>query len=305
MPPRHSYRPKNQHRFEPSRPAEFCDPKLPEWVEWQRAARLADATATRRARIVDSFARLTGVNPVTATHGDVIRWLADRDDLAKSTAALYFEFLNAWFTWLIRMEYRADNPMLKLQKPDKSVGEPRPVSDEDLVRLLAIRMHHKTRVMILLAALAGMRVAEVSRVKGEDIDFGRGLIWLVRKGGKRKSIPLHPAVIAAAQTMPRTGWWFPGEYERTGKSVSPTAVSSIVGGAMRRAGVAGTPHALRHYFGTSLLATGADLRTVQELLGHASVATTQIYTRVADDSRSDAVDRLDPWAASRAALLRR
>jgi integrase/recombinase XerD len=299
MTARRGTRPPNQHRFGKTRPEDFCDPKLDEWVDWQRAARLAPATGRRRASIVDNFAREVGVNPVTASHQDIVRWFADRDELSTSTSALYFEYLNAWFTWLIRMEYRVDNPLLKLQKPTKALGEPRPMSDEDLIRLLATRMHRKTRVMILLAALAGLRVSEVARVKGEDIDLGRGHIWTTGKGGKRKSIPLHPLLLAAAQTMPRTGFWFPGEYEREGQCVRASSVSTIIAGVMRRAGVPGTPHCLRHWYGSSLLANGADLRTVQECLRHQSVATTMVYTAVPDDRRQEAIARLDPWASMR------
>jgi integrase/recombinase XerD len=302
MPPRRGSRPGNQHRFAKTRPAEFCDPKLDEWVSWQLAARLAPATGKRRASIVDNFAREAGVNPVTAEPADLVAWFASRDDLSRSTSALSFEYLNSWFTWLQRMDYRADNPLLKLQKPSKSIGEPRPVSDEDLVRLLATRMHSRTRTMLMLAALAGMRVSEIAKVRGEDVDLGRGLIWTVGKGDKRKSIPLHPLLVNVAHTMPRTGFWFTGEYEREGQSVSGTAVSSILSGVMRRAGVPGGAHCLRHWYGSALLANGADLRVVQECLRHASVATTQVYTAVTDDRRHEAVETLDPWASARAQL---
>lgn len=290
------HKPGNQHRFGRTTPIEFCDPRLDEWLGWQRAARMAESTATRRPRCVDRFARELGVNCVTASHTDVVTWFLAHDEWSRSTVAQYFENLNSWFKWLIRMDYRLDNPMLKVMKPGRPDYEPRPVADEDLVRLLAIRMHHRTRVMILLAALAGLRVSEIAKVKGEDVDHGRGLIWVVGKGGKRRSIPLHQILVTAAAGMPRTGWWFPGEYEREGQPVRSTSVSSIIGGAMRRAGVPGTPHALRHWFGSTLLATGADLRTAQELLRHASLATTQIYTLVPDGRRHEAVAQLDPWA---------
>lgn len=302
MPPRRGTRPGNQHRFAKTRPVDFCDPLLTEWEGWQMAARLAPATGKRRASTVDNFAREAGVNPVTATSADLVGWFAARDDLSRTTSALYFEYLNSWFKWLIQMEYRVDNPLLKLQKPSKSIGEPRPVSDEDLVRLLATRCHARTRIMLMLASLAGMRVSEIARIKGEDLDLGRAQIWVVGKGGKRKSIPLHPLLITAAHTMPRTGWWFKGEYEREGQCVSASAVSTIIAGVMHRAGVPGTPHALRHWFGTTLLSGGADLRTVQECLRHESVATTMIYTRIPDDRRHEAVGTLDPWASARAQL---
>ena len=79
------------------------------------------------------------------------------------------------------------------------------------------------------------------------------------------------------------------------------SVSDVVGRTMRRAGVNATPHALRHWYATTLLANGADLRTVQELLRHKSLATTQVYTKVSDERRRQAVDDLDPlrWRTRR------
>ena len=73
------------------------------------------------------------------------------------------------------------------------------------------------------------------------------------------------------------------------------AVSTVIGKAMRRAGVPGTAHALRHWYATALVESGADLRTVQTLMRHASLATTERYVRVDEQRRVDAVERLDPW----------
>jgi integrase/recombinase XerD len=77
----------------------------------------------------------------------------------------------------------------------------------------------------------------------------------------------------------------------------PESVSSGIGAAMTRAGVSGTPHALRHWYGSSLLANGADLRTVQECMRHASIVATQVYTRVPDDRRREAIATLNPFGA--------
>jgi hypothetical protein len=87
---RRGTRPGNQHRFAKTRSVDFCDPKLDEWVGWQLAARLAPATGKHRAANVDNFAREAGVNPVTATSADLMAWFADRDDLSRTTSALYF-----------------------------------------------------------------------------------------------------------------------------------------------------------------------------------------------------------------------
>ena len=185
--------------------------------------------------------------------------------------------------------------MLKLGSPRYPDRMPRPVSDDGLLRLLLIRMHHRTRIMILLASLAGLRVHEIAKVRGGDIDITAQTIYVEGKGGNRSIIPLHPLLVEAAHTMPKRGWWFPGNSRRPGQHIHSKGVSDIIGNAMRRADVAGTPHKLRHWFGTTLLDEGVDVRTIQTLLRHKSLATTQIYTKVPDGRRHDAISRLDPF----------
>lgn len=271
------------------------DPLLQEWMLWQLAARLSEQTVTERLRVIAQFSVESPVGAAFAQPTDIIRWMAKHSEWSASTAATYHSYLRAWFTWLTVMDYRGDNPMVKLPSPRYPERVPRPVSDDDLVRMLTARMHHRTRVMILLASLAGLRVSEVSRARGEDIDIKTPRMYVLGKGGKRSWLPLHPLLVDAAQTMPQRGWWFPANNRRPGDHVHPKSVSDIIGSVMRRVGARGTPHSLRHWYGTTLLDDGADLRVVQELLRHRSLATTQIYTKVSDERRSDAVGRLDPF----------
>ena len=273
-------------------------PLIEEWQLWQYSARRSVRTVTERTRVIQRFLDEAGVGPHTATPMDIARWTAGHSDWSASTASTYHAYLVSWHKWLCRLDHRADNPMLKLSSPRTPDRAPRPVADAGLVRLLTMRMHHRTRVMVLLAALAGLRVSEVAKMRGEDVDVDRRRIYVIGKGGKHAWVPLHPLLAEAAATMPARGWWFPGNNRRPGEHVHPKSVSDIIGQAMRRAGVAGTPHSLRHWFATTLLEDGADLRTVQELLRHASVQTTQIYTKVPDARRNAAVDRLKPFRAA-------
>lgn len=270
---------------------------LEQWELWQHAARRSPRTINERLSVVGRFLSDANADPLTATAMDVARWMAGNGHWSQSTAATYFSYLQAFFKWLVLQDLRTDNPMLKLAAPKTPQRSPRPVTDSGLQRLIALDgVHRRTKVMILLAALAGLRVSEIAKVRGEDIDGDR--IYITGKGGKRAWVPLHPILRAMVPVMPARGWWFPGNTRRPGQHILPKVVSDIIGQAMRRAGVAGTPHSLRHWYGTNLLAGGADLRTVQELLRHSSVQTTQIYTQVPDARRTLAVDGLDPFRAA-------
>lgn len=273
-------------------------PLIDEWMLWQLSARRSTKTVTERARVIQLFLDETGISPLTAQPMDIVRWTGSHTNWSASTAATYHAYLNAWHKWLCLMDHRTDNPMRKLAAPRSPDRAPRPVADAGLVTLLTMRMHHRTRVMVLLAALAGMRVGEIARVRGEDLDLASRRVYVVGKGGKKAWIPLHPLLLEVAATMPQRGWWFPANNRRPGEHLHPKSVSDIIGQAMRRARVAGTPHSLRHWYASTLLEDGADLRTVQELLRHASIQTTQVYTKVTDARRSVAVDRLDPFRAA-------
>lgn len=270
-----------------------------DWELWQRAARRAERTVTERVALVERFGREARVEPAAATSMQIVRWLTSHPEWGPSTSATYFAYLQSFYKWLVLFDHRPDNPMVKLVTPRAPQRSPRPVADADLLKLLQLpRVNHRTRVMILLAALAGFRVSEVAAMRGESIDHQAGRIYVVGKGGKQAWVPLHPIIAEVADTMPLRGWWFPGNSRRPGQHVLPKGVSDIIGNAMRRAGIVGTPHALRHWYASSLLDAGADLRTVQELMRHSSVQTTQVYTRVPDARRTAAVGRLDPFAAA-------
>lgn len=275
---------------------------LDTWEVWQYGQRLSDVTITERLRVIRLFATEAKIQPTSATPLDVVRWYRSHaGDWSESTAATYNAYLRAWFKWLAVQDLRMDNPMLKVgtvRYPDRV---PRPVDDRDLITLLTTSMRRKTRVMILLGALAGLRVHEIAKVRGEDIEGDGTRLRVTGKGRRVGLIPLHPLLAEVAADMPRRGWWFPANSLLPGEHVRSKSVSEVIGRAMRRAQIPGTPHGLRHWFGTTLLDEGADLRTVQELLRHKSIATTQIYTRVSEPRRVDAIATLDVYRAARAA----
>jgi site-specific recombinase XerD len=261
------------------------------WRTWQLAQSLSHRTVDERCAAVRRMAKWCKVTPDRATVEDVANWLAAGGDWQARTRWTYHADLSAWFLWLQKQGHRVDNPMIMIGKPRRPKCTPRPISSRDLTKLLNIRMHRRTRAMILLAAFAGLRVHEIAKLRAEHLDLIDRRITVTGKGGTTCTLPLHHLVVEHAYKMPRTGWWFPGV---DNGHQSRTSVGHTIKQAMVRAGVAGSAHQLRHWFGSELVDTGTDLRTTQELMRHATLNSTEIYTHVTSKRRIEGIDRLDP-----------
>ena len=222
----------------------------------------------------------------------VAGWLAGGGEWAPRTRCTYHGALSAWFGWLQAQGHREDNPMRHLGRPRRPRSEPRPISDDGLRRLLGTRMHRRTRAMVLLAALQGLRVHEIAKLKGDDCDWVARTMVVTGKGAVTAMMPLHRLVIDHAGLMPARGFWFPGADHGHQRRES---ISNTIKAAMVRAGVPGSAHQLRHWFGTALVAADVDLRTTQTLMRHQNLTSTAIYTLVADERRAEGIDRLDPF----------
>lgn len=174
---------------------------------------------------------------------------------------------------------------LPLERPRREHRLPNVLSPEEFRRLLAVVRNRKHRAILALVYSAGLRVSEVVRLRPGDLDRERRLLH-VRGGKGRKdrrtllSVGALALVDAYLEDAPQGPWLFPGA--RPGRHLSARSVQKLVLEAGRRAGIGGpvTPHVLRHSFATHLLEGGTDVRIIQELLGHASVRTTEIYTHV-------------------------
>jgi len=160
------------------------------------------------------------------------------------------------------------------------------LSQEEVQRMMdaATSLLHRTLLMTLYST--GMRRAEVARLKVSDIDSQRMMIHIKQgKGGKDREVPLSPKLLETLRDYWRwkkpQAYLFPGEAKQGSKGdhLTPKAVYHACKGAARRAGIQKKvgPHTLRHSFATHLLESGADLRTIQLLLGHADIKDTTIY----------------------------
>ncbi len=158
------------------------------------------------------------------------------------------------------------------------------LSREEVKRMIYGTENIKHRLVLMFLYYAGMRLNEVRNIKWQDIDFDREVIHIkIAKGEKERVVFLHPELKKNLEIFGkrRHGYVF---ISQRGKRYSPKSIQLIVKNAARRANVNKnvTPHVLRHGFATHLLEGGADIRHIQQLLGHKYLKTTQIYTHVAN-----------------------
>ncbi|WP_136245917.1 tyrosine-type recombinase/integrase [Mycobacterium intracellulare] len=258
---------------------------------WMQGRGLSVRTITESMYTLRRLERAAG-RPAHTVAGLAISRFLSNEALGPRARYTYHVQLAGFFRWLANEDGGA-NTMAQIPRPRLPRSVPRPITTDQLHALLGIRMHKRTRVMILLAAFAGLRAHEIAKVRGQDVDPHARTLHVIGKGGHAATIPLHPLLVEAADTMPRHGWWFPGNSRRPGQHVLSRCVIDVVGDAMRRAEIpGGTAHRLRHWYGTNLVASGTDLRTAQTLLRHSNLASTAIYTEVTDDRRVEAIDRL-------------
>lgn len=266
--------------------------ELESWAARMRAESLSERTISERLRAVQHCAAVTGRSPLELREDDVVTWLT-APHLSAGSRQKYFSSVRTWSLYLLRTGLRSDDPTEHLRSPRVPRRQPRPVSDEHLEAVLSSRIHRRTRVMIHLMAYQGLRRHEVAKVRGEDVDLLSGTFTVLGKGGTTRQLPLHDVIRADAASMPRRGWWFPA-YDGTDRPVKAHSVGGVVALALRRTGGDATGHQLRHWYGTTLLAKGVDVRIVQELMRHDSLNTTALYTRVHPDQQRAGLAMLQP-----------
>lgn len=240
--------------------------------------------------------------------GDVRRQLAERraDGIGNVSAARELSALKAFLAFARTQAGAPDAATPRLRGPRIKKGLPRPVTPDDAVNLAAMVADEgaepwigaRDRAVLLLLYGAGLRIAEALSLTAAVLPLGDALT-VTGKGGRQRVVPILPIVKAAVEDYAAK---VPYPLERSaplfrGAKGGPLA-QAMIQRAVARARVAlglpptATPHALRHSFATHLLGAGADLRSLQELLGHASLSSTQIYTKV------DAATLLDVYRSA-------
>jgi integrase/recombinase XerD len=280
------------------------------------AARRAPRTVDAYRRDLADLAAFLAKPPAQADEEDIERWLADlrARGQAPSSVARRAAAARAFYRHLVLLGMREDNPAAEVELPRRRARLPRTLSPAEVERLIDAAngtspRSFRDRALVELLYGAGLRVSEAVGLDRGGVDLDNGLVRCVGKGDKDRIVPLGREGVEALRRYLARGRPYLDRRHR------PDLFLNAHGGALTRAGAflilrrlaekAGLdprrvhPHILRHSFATHLLEGGADLRSVQEMLGHADLGTTELYTHVSDKRRRDTYFSAHPHAHRR------
>ena len=262
-----------------------------------------------------AWVRREGVRPHVVTHRQLRRYLAELSHAGYSSRTLnrHLSSIRGLYRWLVSQELVTADAAAALASPKIGRSLPRTMGDQDVRALIDSCETEglegpRDRAFLELLYASGARISEISQLDVGDIDYSQDQVRLFGKGSKERVVPLYPEALKAVSeyaknVRPQLAARRKGrEHTKAlfvstrGNRMSAAALRSRFERQVSLAGLDGsiTPHAMRHTYATELLSGGADLRSVQELLGHESLATTQIYTHLSVERLKEATRQAHP-----------
>lgn len=255
-----------------------------DWRPFRRHLLVQGASAcTIRQRVSFANGRARAWGRLDLSPAEFAEWLAEHTGWTRNT---YLNHCKALFGWAVLEGLVEVDPTAVARRGRQPRPRPTPLAAEEVRRVLDTASGDLL-TWLQLGRLQGLRSFEIAKIRGEDVTartlFVRG------KAGSEWTLPTHPGVWEIAQQYPREGYWFPGRY-----ASKEHAAESHVGGSVRahfRAqGIpTGSIHRMRHTYATELRRAGADTATIQQLMRHESLATTERYLQVLTEELEDAI----------------
>jgi tyrosine recombinase XerC len=232
--------------------------------------------------------------------------------MKRSTIRLRFAALRSFYKYLVLRRGMGKSPVAEVQMPKLERGLPVVLSLKQMEELLDMPLksdaptkgppwlRYRDAAILELFYSSGLRISELLGLDVKDVDFVDEVVKVTGKGRKERMVPIGGAAMRAIQKYRQDAAVTNGPLFRSirGTRITQQAVDLMLKKYLKMSGIpfGVSPHKLRHSFATHLLDAGADLRSVQELLGHASLSTTQIYTHVTKDRLKKAYDEAHPRA---------
>ncbi len=257
--------------------------------------KMSPNTVTSYCSDVAAFMDVAGIDPANADSSDIAGYLSSRaGDVSKRSQSRQLSSLRSFFDWLVLEGMRSDNPCDAVDHPKLGRYLPEVLSVEEVTAIIEgvdTRTWQGVRDRAILEILygCGLRVSEVCALRISNVYETEGFVRIIGKGDKERLVPIGGAAVEAyGQWLSMRPEAFSPAYDdyvflnRFGKPLSRVSVFNMVKKAAMLAGVTKeiSPHTFRHSFATHLIENGADLRVVQEMLGHESILTTEIYTHI-------------------------
>jgi len=282
--------------------------KFLKYLEIERAASPHTLRAYRKD--LEEFSKFVNIKPEDVELADVRGFIAEqiKSGLNKTSVSRRLASIRSFFKFLYREGYKKSNPAKLVSKPKLPKLLPRFLSVDDAFALVESPagtgfLPARDRAILELLYSSGLRVSEISSLNIDDINTKEGFLKVKGKGRKERMVPVGSKAIDAIKSymVERIALKSKDRFlflNRTGKGLSDRGVRRLVVKYARMTGISGKigPHALRHTFATHLLQGGADLRVIQELLGHSSLSTTQKYTHLDVTHLIDVYDKAHPFA---------
>lgn len=237
------------------------------------------------------------INKLEKINGKDLRaWLANEIKLGTSSTSLrrYLSSVKEFYKWLNEKEGIKNNSIFNVKMPKKEKKLPRPIDEKDILEIISLTAKNnklpwiaaRNASVFSLLYGCGLRISEALNLKKQDFPFG-GTLKVLGKGNKERILPVIPFVEDCTKKYidlcpfkkNKNDFLFLGV---KGNQLNARIIQKEISNCRKQLGLpeSATPHALRHSYATHLLSAGGDLRTIQELLGHSSLSSTQIYTDV-------------------------
>lgn len=266
------------------------------------------------------WAERAGIPPLDPGRRGARLYLADLDraGYARKTSNRHLSALKGFFGWACAKELIEADPMSSLRGPKSEKRLPKVLSQDDMARLLRVHAELaqdapsptarakelRDQAVLELSYACGARISEISGLEIQRVDMRERQVRLLGKGSKERIVPMHEVAVRTLSAYlsdgrphlarPTSGDWV--FLSTRGRRYSEDAIRLMFKRTLAQAGLDGiyTPHDMRHTFATDVLAGGADLRSVQEMLGHVSLSTTQIYTHLTPERLQEAHHQAHP-----------
>lgn len=310
---------------------DMLDPRtlalIDEYLDYLGMLNHSDHTMKAYGTDLQSFALWCSARHISfeaPTHQQIRRYLGslDMQGLSRKTSNRQLSSLKGFYQWLMISHGHTSNPAAVLQGAKQPKILPKTITHQDMERLLSVYASPeqmkkdapvalRNQAVLELLYACGLRVSEVEGLTLSRLSLDQGLVSVVGKGNKERRVPIYDKaadalrrylaearpLLAAAAKRPSDACFL----STRGNPLNTSAIRSIFKQALEIAGLdpALSPHAMRHSFASDLLVGGADLRSVQELLGHSSLSTTQIYTHLSPEHLKKVQLQAHPRSSSR------